>query len=92
MKSPLLIALIAVIVLGAGSGLAAMNKACKNSHHCWSASPQNDLQRSLQARAAQVSTSLAQTRVLLFVESTNIIPKPFAAIFSVLAFCHLCNL
>jgi len=43
-------------------------------------SPNNDLQRSLQARAAQVSTSLAQTRVLLFVESANILPKPFLAI------------
>jgi hypothetical protein len=43
-------------------------------------SPQNDLQRSLQARAVQVSTSLAQTRLLLFVESSNNIPKPFLAI------------
>jgi len=43
-------------------------------------SPQNDLQRSLQARAAQVSTSLAQTRLLLFVESGNNIPTPFLAI------------
>jgi hypothetical protein len=43
-------------------------------------SPQNDLQRSLQARAAQVSTTLAQTRLLLFVESGNNIPTPFLAI------------
>jgi hypothetical protein len=43
-------------------------------------SPQNDLQRSLQARAAQVSTDLAQTRLLLFVESDNLIPAPFLAI------------
>jgi hypothetical protein len=42
--------------------------------------PQNDLQRSLQARAVQVSTSLAQTRLLLFVESGNNIPTPFLAI------------
>jgi hypothetical protein len=41
-------------------------------------SPQNDLQRSLQARAVQVSTSLAQTRLLLFVESGNNIPTPFS--------------
>jgi hypothetical protein len=43
-------------------------------------SPQNDLQRSLQARAVQVSTSLAQTRLLLFVESGNNIPTPFLTI------------
>jgi hypothetical protein len=43
-------------------------------------SPQNDLQRSLQARAAQISTDLAQTRLLLFVESDNLIPTPFLAI------------
>ncbi|HXX04587.1 MAG TPA: DUF4239 domain-containing protein [Xanthobacteraceae bacterium] len=43
-------------------------------------SPQNDLQRSLQARAAQLSTDLAQTRLLLFVETDNLIPTPFLAI------------
>jgi len=43
-------------------------------------SPQTDLQRSLQARAAQLSTDLAQTRLLLFVESDNLIPTPFLAI------------
>jgi Protein of unknown function (DUF4239) len=43
-------------------------------------SPQNDLQRSLQARAAQLSTDIAQTRLLLFVESDNLIPAPFLAI------------
>ena len=42
--------------------------------------PQTDLQRSLQARAAQLSTDLAQTRLLLFVESDNLIPVPFLAI------------
>jgi len=42
--------------------------------------PQDDLQRSLQARAAQVATDLAQTRLLLFVESGNLIPTPFLAI------------
>ena len=45
-----------------------------------SLSPQNDLQRSLQARAAQISTDVAQTRILLFVESDNLIPAPFLAI------------
>lgn len=43
-------------------------------------SPQNQLQRSLQARAAQVSTDLAQTRLLLFVEMDNPIPTPFIVI------------
>jgi hypothetical protein len=43
-------------------------------------SPLNDLQRSLQSRAAQLSTDLAQTRLLLFVESDNLIPAPFLAI------------
>jgi hypothetical protein len=36
MKTPLLIVLIAVII-GAGGGLAAMNNACKKSHHPWCA-------------------------------------------------------
>ena len=43
-------------------------------------SPQNDLQRSLQARAAQVSTDLVQTRLVLFAESSNVIPTPFLVI------------
>src|SRR5271169_1757238 len=43
-------------------------------------SPQNDFQRSLQARAIQTSTDMAQARVLLFVESDNLIPLPFLAI------------
>jgi hypothetical protein len=43
-------------------------------------SPQNDLQRSLQSRAAQLSTDFAQTRILLFVESENLIPAPFLGI------------
>ena len=43
-------------------------------------SPKNDLQRSLQSRAAQISTDLAQTRLLLFVESDSAIPAPFIAI------------
>jgi hypothetical protein len=43
-------------------------------------SPQNDLQRSLQTRAAQVSNDLAQTRLLLFAESGNVIPAPFLTI------------
>ena len=43
-------------------------------------SPQNDLQRSLQARAAQLSTDLVQTRLILFAESSNAIPTPFLVI------------
>jgi hypothetical protein len=43
-------------------------------------SPQSDQQRSLQARAIQVSTDLAQTRFLLFAETDSSIPTPFIAI------------
>jgi len=40
--------------------------------------PQNDLQRSLQARAVQIATDLAQTRLLLFAASSNTIPRHFS--------------
>lgn len=43
-------------------------------------SPRNDVQRSLQARAVQISTSLARTRLLLFVELDSSIPTPFLAV------------
>jgi hypothetical protein len=43
-------------------------------------SPQNDSQRSLQARATQVSTDLAQTRLLLFAQTNNSIPMPFLVV------------
>lgn len=43
-------------------------------------SPQNDVQRPLQARAIQISTDLAQTRLLLFAEKDSSIPLPFIAI------------
>ncbi|HEY6859059.1 MAG TPA: hypothetical protein VI358_04630 [Pseudolabrys sp.] len=43
-------------------------------------SPQNELQRPLQARAMQVANELSQTRLLLFVEADNLIPTPFLAI------------
>jgi hypothetical protein len=39
--------------------------------------PQNDAQRSLQSRAIQISTDLAQTRLLLFAQRDNSIPMPF---------------
>ncbi|MGB3038178.1 MAG: hypothetical protein WBB72_12465, partial [Methyloceanibacter sp.] len=40
-------------------------------------SPHDDLQRSLKTRAVQISNDLAQVRFLLFVESENLIAKPF---------------
>jgi hypothetical protein len=43
-------------------------------------SPQNDTQRSLQARAIQISTDIAQTRLLLFAQMGNSIPMPFLVV------------
>ena len=43
-------------------------------------SPQDDFQRALQSRAAQLSNDLAQTRLLLSVESDSLIPAPFLAV------------
>ena len=43
-------------------------------------SPQNDAQRSLQARAIQISTDIAQTRLLLFAQAGNSIPMPFLVV------------
>ena len=40
----------------------------------------NDVQRSLQSRAVQISNDFAQVRFMLFVESENLIPMPFLAI------------
>ena len=37
MKTPLVIALAMAVVLGTSGALAAMNYACKSSHHLWSA-------------------------------------------------------
>ena len=42
--------------------------------------PQTDAQHSLQARAIQASTDLAQTRLALFVQAGNSIPMPFLAV------------
>jgi hypothetical protein len=42
--------------------------------------PQTDAQRSLQTRAIQVSTDLAQTRLALFVQAGSSIPMPFLAV------------
>jgi hypothetical protein len=43
-------------------------------------SPKNDFQRSLHARAIQTSTDVAQTRLLLFAQTTNSIPMPFLVV------------
>ncbi len=43
-------------------------------------SPQNDSQRSLQARAIQISTDVGQTRLLLFAQTNNSIPMPFLVV------------
>ena len=45
-----------------------------------SLAPQNDLQRSLQARAISASTDIAQARFLLFTETGNSIPLPFLGV------------
>ena len=59
----------------------AMNASAENVYLAIQAlAPHNDLQRSLQSRAAQISTDLVQTRLLLFVESDSAIPAPFIAI------------
>jgi hypothetical protein len=42
--------------------------------------PQTDAQRSLRARAIQVSTDLAQTRLALFVQAGSSIPLPFLVV------------
>ncbi|MET3907823.1 Mn2+/Fe2+ NRAMP family transporter [Bradyrhizobium sp. S3.3.6] len=43
-------------------------------------SPQNDAQRSLQARAVQIATDIAQSRLLLFAQTSNSIPMPFLVV------------
>jgi len=43
-------------------------------------SPQNDSQRSLQTRAIQTSTDIAQSRLLLFAQTDNSIPMPFLVV------------
>jgi hypothetical protein len=43
-------------------------------------SPRENVQRSLQSRAVQISNDLAQVRFLLFVESENLVPTPFLGI------------
>ena len=59
----------------------AMNASAENIYLAIQAlAPHDDLQRSLQSRAAQISTDLVQTRLLLFVESDSAIPAPFVAI------------
>jgi hypothetical protein len=48
MKTPLWIALTLVVVLGAGSGLAVLNQACKTGHHTWCA-PDSSLRHHVKA-------------------------------------------
>jgi hypothetical protein len=43
-------------------------------------SPHNDVQRSLQFRAVQISNDIAQTRFMLFTETESLIPIPVLAI------------
>jgi len=43
-------------------------------------SPSDNLQRALEARAAQISTDVTQLRLLLFVEAGNSIPAPFLGV------------
>jgi hypothetical protein len=43
-------------------------------------SPQTEAQRSLDARAVQLSNELAQTRLLLYTQAGNVIPFPFLAV------------
>jgi hypothetical protein len=42
--------------------------------------PKTEVQRSLKARAIQVSTDLAQARLALFVQTGSSVPKPFLAV------------
>ena len=48
MKTPLWIALTLVVVLGAGSGLAVLNQACKTGHHTWCA-PESSIRHHVKA-------------------------------------------
>jgi hypothetical protein len=43
-------------------------------------SPQTEAQRALKARAVQLTTDVAQTRLALFVQSDNSIPMPFLVV------------
>ena len=54
--------------------------------------PQNNLQRSLQARAAQLSTDLTQTRLLLFEESEQPHSGPIYRHPGLLAGHNICEL
>jgi len=49
-------------------------------HKVTELSPQNDNQRALQSRAIQVFADLAHTRLLLFAQTDNPIPKPFLVV------------
>jgi len=51
-----------------------------------SLSPQNDLQRSIQTRAVQIGTDIAQMRLLLFAEADNLFPLSFLAVLALWLF------
>jgi hypothetical protein len=55
-------------------------------------SPQNDAQRSLQSRAIQISTDLAQTRLLLFAQAGKSVPNALPHSADFLARHDLCKL
>ena len=79
--------IIFVLTLG-GTFLGTLLRRALPKHHLNSSayleihklSPHDDLQRSLKTRAVQISNDLAQVRFLLFVESENLIAKPFLAV------------
>jgi hypothetical protein len=57
MKTPVVIALAVAVVLGAGSGLAAMNHACKTGQHAWCA-PSSTLKHHVKARGVSRDEAL----------------------------------
>ena len=57
-----------------------MSALCQKQTFCAPAQRKNSFAVSLQNRAAQLSTDLVQTRLILFAESSNVIPTPFLAV------------
>ena len=58
----------------------ARSEGEKFSLAIYALSPENEIQRSIQARAIQATNDLTQIRLLLFVETDNQIPIPFLAV------------
>lgn len=63
-----------------GGSLAFNPAAEKVDRDIRALTPQDNVQRSLQAQAMQASSDVAQTRLLLFTETGNAIPTPFLVI------------